>query len=240
MEKHHKQLTRHPLVEELFGSLEEHEFQGLKHGLQENSQGARVWLYQGHVLSGWHIYLACNELGIEPEYIEVEAGNHAEALLKALSVELRRRSFTDQQRCAIWFLAADKIPPLREAMDRIVRDASDRKRAGLKRGQEAQARQSQVEANGKAAEKIGELLGVSRAVVERDRKLYNLSPTDHAKVAAGAKFDTVIRHANTDARIARAKELPPVDLKDIRLLHCDFRALEKRAEIGSESATGPS
>src|SRR5437867_573708 len=90
MEKNQQQLTRHSLADELFGNLEKHEFEGLKHGLQENSQGARVWLYQGHVLCGWHTWLACNELELEPEYVEVEASNDAEALLKALSVELRR------------------------------------------------------------------------------------------------------------------------------------------------------
>ena len=72
-----------------------------------------MWLYQGHVLCGWHTHLACRELGIEPEYVEVEARNDNEAVLKALSVELRRRSYTEQQRCAVWFRAADKVPPLR-------------------------------------------------------------------------------------------------------------------------------
>ena len=160
MNNHENRLTRHLLAEELFGSLEKYEFEGLKQGIAENAQGVRVWLYQGHVLCGWHTYLACQQLGIEPEYVEVEAKNDDEALLKALSLELRRRSYTEQQRCAIWFRAADKIPPLQEAVERIVREAGKRQRAGLKRGGEAPSRQPQLEANGKAAGKVGELLGV--------------------------------------------------------------------------------
>src|SRR4051812_26264180 len=67
--KNQGQLTRHPLAEELFGNLESHEFEGLKHGIRQDSQGARVWLYQGRVLCGWHTHLACKELGIEPENV---------------------------------------------------------------------------------------------------------------------------------------------------------------------------
>jgi 16S rRNA G966 N2-methylase RsmD len=230
-------ITRHPLAEELFGSLDRHEFEGLKEGLREHSQGARVWLYQGHILCGWHTYLACRELGIEPECVEVEAENDDAALLKALSVELNRRSLTEQQRCAIWFRAADRVPLLRESLERIDREAGERQRSGLKRGKEGPARQPQLEANGKAAEKIGKIIGASRAAVERDRRLFKLSPAWHAKVAAGAvAYDTAIRHANHEARIERVKQMPPVKLEDIKLLHCDFRDLEKRVRIEPHSA----
>src|SRR5947209_806050 len=91
IENQGNELTRHPLVQDHLGSLEPHEFEGLKHGIRETPQGVRVWLYQGQVLCGWHVYLACKDLGIEPEYVEVEASNDAEALLKGLSLELRRR-----------------------------------------------------------------------------------------------------------------------------------------------------
>jgi hypothetical protein len=231
-------ITRHPLAEELFGSLDRHEFEGLKQGLREHSQGARVWLYQGHVLCGWHTHLACRELGIEPECVEVEAENDDEALLKALSVELNRRSLTEQQRCAIWFRAADRVPLLKKSLERIDQEADERQRSGLKRGKEGPARQPQLEANGKAADQIGKIIGASRATVERDRKLFKLSPAWHAKVAAGAvAYDTAIRHANTEARITRAKNLTPVKLEDILPLHCcDFRDLEKQAGIEPKSA----
>ena len=230
-DKKQKDLARHPLAEEFFGSLERHEFEGLKQGIAENPQGVQVWLYQGHVLCGWHTYLACQELGIEPEYVEVEAKNDDEALLKALSVELRRRSHTEQQRCAIWFRAADKIPLLRASLERITCEAGERKQSGLKRGKEAPPRQPQLEANGKAAKKIGDLLGVSRSVVERDRRLFTLSPEWHAKAAAGVAFDHAFIEASRQDRIEKARSLPPVRLKDIKLLHCDFRELERRAKI---------
>lgn len=121
-------------------------------------------------------------------------------------------------------------------MEKIVQEAGERQQAGLKRGKKSPPRQPQLEANGKAAEKIGELIGVSRAVVERDRKLFGVSPEGHARVAAGAKFDTVIRQANSKARIERVKKMPPVRLEDIKLLHCDFRNLEKRVRIKPQSA----
>lgn len=93
-ENNEPELTRHRLAEEHFGKLGRHEFEGLKQGLRDHSQGARVWLYQGRVLCGWHTHLACRELGVEPEYVVVEAADDGEALLKALSVELRRRSLS--------------------------------------------------------------------------------------------------------------------------------------------------
>ena len=50
-------------------------------------------------------------------------------------------------------------------------------------------------------------------------------------MAGGARFDTAIRKAATEAKIERAKALPPVDRKDIRLFTCDFRDLEREAGI---------
>jgi len=41
MSKQQQQLTRHPLAEELFGSLEPHEFEGLRQGLRDHSQGGQ-------------------------------------------------------------------------------------------------------------------------------------------------------------------------------------------------------
>jgi len=91
-------LELHPLAE-LFPKMTDEEFNDLVMSIEENGLREPIWLSRdGRVLDGRHRYLACCELGIEPETRTFDGDDELQFVL---DLNLNRRHLTTSQRALI-------------------------------------------------------------------------------------------------------------------------------------------
>jgi hypothetical protein len=81
--------TQHPLSAR-FPNITGAEFAALMNDIQDHGQRVPITLFQGQVLDGWHRYLACRELGLEPTTTDFP-GTIEEAQAFVFSLNARRR-----------------------------------------------------------------------------------------------------------------------------------------------------
>jgi len=211
---------RHPRIAALLGDLEPYQLDALIESIRRNDQAVRIFVHKGQIIAGWHIYLACQELGKTPEIVQV-GGTEDDALAKALSVELSRRHIDKHQVAAIWFEAAKCIKPIKALIDQAVAEAKARRNSQLKRGS---ARSAQLDRIGESAAEIGRRIGVSGSTVKR---ISALSPTWRTKLAAGeTDFNHARQYSIRERNRTEAAKCPPVNLGEIRILQSDFRELD--------------
>lgn len=89
----------HPAADGYDPMAEDSEFSGLKEDIAKYGLRESIILYGGQILDGRHRYRACKELGIEPDYITLDAhdiGHDPEAYVD--SMNLHRRHLTIGQR----------------------------------------------------------------------------------------------------------------------------------------------
>lgn len=93
-----KKLDRHPLGGE-YPDLEPAVKGRMVEVLKERGVANRrkVTLYEGQVLDGWQMYLACLEAGIKPEFAPLPKGWTAEEFVEAMN-DLRRHETPEQAR----------------------------------------------------------------------------------------------------------------------------------------------
>lgn len=93
----------HP-VAEIFPMMSEKQFESFRDDIAENGVQEFGLLYQGMVLDGRNRYRACQEIGIEMDWTEVESGDDGEKfdpVQYVLSKNLHRRQLKDGQRAMI-------------------------------------------------------------------------------------------------------------------------------------------
>jgi ParB-like chromosome segregation protein Spo0J len=76
------------------------EFSSLKESISKGGLKEQIWLYEGKILDGRNRYLACLEVGIEPEFREFR-GTDEQALEAVIAWNLERRHLSSWQKAAI-------------------------------------------------------------------------------------------------------------------------------------------
>lgn len=92
------ELDRHEL-NKCLPAMTGDEFSGLCESIAQSGLRYPVLLFEGKVLDGWHRYLACAEVGVEPRFVEFE-GAGEDALKHFISSNLVRHNLTPSQKAA--------------------------------------------------------------------------------------------------------------------------------------------
>lgn len=159
------------------------EFAALKADIETNGLLCPVERYEGAVIDGRHRLKACKELGIEPEFVDVDLCGQSPASY-VWSLNGARRHLTASQRAAV---AVDMLPQLRTEAKQRMSDGGKNKGVGLIPPLET----------GKARDKAAEIVNVDPTYVSKAEKLKNESPEAFAKVKAG---EITITQANREIK----------------------------------------
>src|SRR5262249_6243246 len=89
-----KELEFHPLSE-TFPLLEGEDFKALKHDIRDNGQCEPIVLYEDKILDGRNRYIACIDLGLEPE---TKPYTGSDALGFVISMNIHRRHLTAEKK----------------------------------------------------------------------------------------------------------------------------------------------
>jgi hypothetical protein len=191
----------HPLAE-LIPPMTDSEFSELKADIEANGLRQTITLYEDKILDGRHRARACDELGLEPEFMDYEGDDPAGYVI---SLNLSRRHLTTGQRS---MAAVDLRAWERE------RPGGTRDRQGTRTDLTSVPNGTKVDANeSRASAEAGKKFGVSRSSVERARTVAEKRPDLAEKVKAGEMT------VNTAFDEARGKEKPPPKPLDVSSTH---------------------
>lgn len=87
----------HPIAK-IFPMMPSGEFASLRDDIGKNGLLEPIWLYEDQIIDGRHRYLACCELGIEPDFREYDGHDPVGF---TISLNLARRHLTESQRSAV-------------------------------------------------------------------------------------------------------------------------------------------
>ena len=93
-----RQFEVHP-VASIFPMMSEAEYQGLKQDIAENGQEEPIVVWQGQLIDGRNRLKACEELGIEPDWVELD--EEADPVKYVISHNLHRRHLDESQRAMV-------------------------------------------------------------------------------------------------------------------------------------------
>jgi hypothetical protein len=97
------ELKRHP-ASAIFPDMNPGAFAAFKEDIRQRGQLEAIRLYEGMILDGWHRYLACVALGIEPRVVEWDGDDPVGYVL---SMNLKRRDLTKSQKAMVAARAAN-------------------------------------------------------------------------------------------------------------------------------------
>ncbi|MCL4413567.1 MAG: hypothetical protein M1522_02270, partial [Actinobacteria bacterium] len=230
-------LTQHPLGA-LLPAMTSSEYTDLRDDVARHGQRHLVIVFQGQVLDGWHRYRVLSDLGIEPR-CENFAGDELDALHFVVSVNLRGRHLTTDQRAAI-AVEIEKVE---------ARLALERKREGGRKGRpgsgshEESAGQEKDEAKlphlsraPQARDHAAAAVGVSPRTVATAKRIANMAPDVAAAVKAGRlDLATATAAAKLPERV-RTDLLPRIDTSTTPAARKEAR---REIERASRAATRP-
>lgn len=168
------------------------EFAALKADISTNGLLCPLERYEGSLIDGRHRLRACNELGIEPDIVDVDLCGQSPAAY-VWSLNGARRHLTASQRAAV---AVDMLPQLKEeAKKRMAAGGGDKKSGkGLIPAPIADAGQSR--------DKAAEIVNVDPTYVSKAEKLKNESPDVFAKVKSGEITITQANRTIKDRKVS--------------------------------------
>lgn len=82
----------------LFPLMDESQYSDLVADIKENGLVESIVLHEGKILDGRNRYNACNDAGVEPNFVEYEG---EDALSYVISLNLNRRHLNESQRAMI-------------------------------------------------------------------------------------------------------------------------------------------
>lgn len=188
----------HPAAN-LFPLMTEAALAELAADIQEHGLHHPVTTHEGMILDGRNRYLACQKIGIEPQF---EAW-HGEGSPTAwvISENARRRHLTPSQLACV---AADALPLFEaEALERKRLAGSE---VAARRWDSAHVHQAIPEAErGRATEKVGAVVGVHARTVAEAKAVKQAAPDVFEQVKAGAvsvgaAYDDLRRQGKTRTR----------------------------------------
>lgn len=186
-----KTLSHHP-VAEIFPMMDDEQYEALKADIAEQGVQSSGLLYQGKVLDGRNRYRACQELGIEMDWMEVELGEDADSfdpLQYVLTHNLHRRHLSTSQRAMVAARA-------RDIYDKQAKERQKRKPAGSVPENLPEQKTDARDAAGKAVGVSGKSVDFATTVIERgSEELQRAVDAGEVSVSKAAKS---ITKANTE------------------------------------------
>ncbi|MDP7037228.1 MAG: MT-A70 family methyltransferase [Candidatus Marinimicrobia bacterium] len=177
----------------LFALIEGKEFDLLVRDIKENGLNNPIVLYEGKILDGRNRYLACKEIGIEPETKVFNSGG--DPLTFVLSENLRRRHLTTSQRAA---LAAEV--------------------ANMTHGGNRKIDQSPNLDFDHSTKKVGELFNVSRSNIFEAKKIKSENQDLFNELKTG---ESTIQQAKREIVKTKIKERPELPTDKYRVIYAD-------------------
>ena len=177
-------------VANIFPMMQGEEFAALKADIETNGLREPIWLHpDGRIIDGRNRYLACCELGIEPEY---HTWNGAGSLVAfVVSLNLHRRHLTPMQRAGV---AVDILPMLEV-------EAHERYAATVGRPSKSDQKIDQIsERVPQAAEQAASIVGTNRQYVADVKRLAQDAPEWVEKIRAGDATITEAKRAIKEDR----------------------------------------
>jgi len=155
-----------------------------------------VYIYQGGIIDGWHRHKVCNELGIEPVYIEFQGGE-----IDAINFVIRtnnRRNLTSSQWAAIAVDAEEIIKIIEEDTERVRREKQGETQTGMKYKQQnlynnlLLHRKKNPNINA-VHTKVAESFTTNRTYINNARNIKEKSPDIFERVKSGEKTITEVK-----------------------------------------------
>ena len=179
------ELKVHPAAN-LFPRMVGEEFDSLVEDIRRNGLIHPIVHHKKQILDGRNRLAACAEAGVEPRFVEWNGPGGPVTFV--ISNNLRRRHLTPSQSAMI---ALDALPLLEE-------EASQRKKAALRRGEEIPVSQRiDAREKGRAADKAATLFNTNRDYITVGKKLVTDHPDLAEEVRAG---ETTINQAKREVR----------------------------------------
>jgi hypothetical protein len=230
-------LPIHPYAE-FFPPLSSPEFDRLCDEIAHDGLQEEIVIHEGHVLDGWHRYLACLVNQVTPRF-RPYAGECGSPLAFVIAKNVPRRHLTTSQRA----LVAARLKPLFEE------EARQRQCAALKQGSEIPVRENSPgrekhEDYGLSAQKAGELMNVSDFSVKLADKvkkhgvpqLVNLLAAGKVSVSAAARIAGLAAEQQQAVVAAIASGLKP---KQALAQMTDPRANDRAAWVDDDGRPLP-
>jgi N6-adenosine-specific RNA methylase IME4 len=172
--------TPHPIAD-IFPMISGKEFVDLKADIKANGCHEPVVLYEGRILDGRNRFKACQEVGVEPKFIEYQG---SDPIGFVISLNLHRRHLSSDQRAA----AAVNTLPLYEA------EAKKRQAAagGDKKSDAAKSVSQKIEQpisenSRKASQQVAEQFNTNRQYVSDMKKLREEDPDAFESIKQGER-----------------------------------------------------
>jgi len=172
------QYETHPAAA-IFPMMADEAFAALKADIKKHGQRETIVLLKDQILDGRNRYRACLELGIEPDFGEMEECE--DPIAYVISLNLHRRHLNKSQ----WAQIAAKYVPM------LAEQAAERMKAGKGangsggRGKTLGKELPRVSDNGKATTQAAKLTNTNRQYVADAVKLEKLAPELAEQVLAG-------------------------------------------------------
>jgi ParB/Sulfiredoxin domain len=186
----------HPLAE-MMPKMNSEEFEALKHSIRTQGLKRRILTYRSVIIDGRNRFWACNELGIEPQFEELQADLSEEQIMEMiLLLNVPRRHLTISQRAAI----GAKLIRHYEA------DAEQRRRNPF----DAMSRPDDC---GRSRDHAARSLAVNQRYIQAAKKLMDEYPELYQQVFNGAvTLSDAFRVVNSKSKPASRPPVPRLAL----------------------------
>ena len=165
----------HPAAN-IFPMMNAEDYEGLKSDIEKHGLIEPIQTYQGKIIDGRNRYLACCELGIDPQ-LELWQPSEGIALIDyVIAMNLKRRHLNASQKA---FVAVDALPFYEQ-------EAKTRQKLSKGRGKKGVAKVPQVNF-GKSRDKAANVLGVSGRYVGYAKQIIRDNPDIASKIREGKK-----------------------------------------------------
>jgi N6-adenosine-specific RNA methylase IME4 len=208
-------------VANIFPMMQGEEFDALKSDIDTNGLREPIWLHQdGRIIDGRNRYLACCELGIEPQY---RTWNGVGSLVAfVVSLNLHRRHLDVGQRGMIALTVKDMLAEeIAAAKVEKGREAAQKQWYGPSINGEGLIQLDQtleMETPRDALAEAADSVGVSKTTVIRAQAVQRHDPELAAKVSAG---EVSLNAAYREVQHQQKKQAPPLPTNKYRVWYAD-------------------
>lgn len=172
----------------IFPDMTEDKYKMLLSDLSDNGYDSSfpIYLYQNKILDGWNRWRACNELNINPEYVEFE-GTDIEAIRFVLRTN-KRRDLSSSQWATISAEADEITKIIKEDIEK-----QRREKISFNNGMKATPQQIAGSQERESDEVIADMFHTNKQYVRDARRLKTENPVAFEQVKSGEKTLTKIK-----------------------------------------------
>jgi N6-adenosine-specific RNA methylase IME4 len=181
-------------IANIFPLIHGKEFVELKADIKSNGVHEPITLYEGQILDGRNRFIACQETGVQPNYVDYTG---SDPVGYVISLNLLRRQLDSDQKAA----AALKALPFyeAEAKKRQVRTQENRDLVN-------QQIDEQEKPNKQATQQVAEKFGTNRQYVSDMKKIQKEDPNTFEEIANGEKKLVAVKRQKKEEKREELRE----------------------------------